>query len=200
VFDFTEGERRINIKLVEDFAAARPVFALRDQSHDQVDGIWPWRHSGGELDVAKRDATLLALKAQEDAGIDIVTDALDRAIPKIDAEYSRRELGVQLHLLDILTIPIAEKARAGDQQAIANLMRLAERRSAVHGWDVAPAFRRDPAALQVQQAPQLSSTDRIEAALARIAGKELPPIDGEPPREEKPANSNGSDEPPTSPQ
>jgi 5-methyltetrahydropteroyltriglutamate--homocysteine methyltransferase len=37
--------------------------------------LWaPWRHSGAELDVAKRDATLLALKAQEDAGIDIVTD------------------------------------------------------------------------------------------------------------------------------
>src|SRR5262245_57452526 len=37
--------------------------------------LWaPWRYSGAELDVAKRDATLLALKAQEDAGIDIVTD------------------------------------------------------------------------------------------------------------------------------
>src|SRR5262245_11443376 len=37
--------------------------------------LWaPWRHEGQELDVAKRDATLLAIKAQEDAGIDIVTD------------------------------------------------------------------------------------------------------------------------------
>src|SRR4051812_28083782 len=37
--------------------------------------LWaPWRHAGQELDVAKRDATLLAVKAQEDAGIDIVTD------------------------------------------------------------------------------------------------------------------------------
>ena len=37
--------------------------------------LWaPWRFSGAELDVAKRDATLLAIKAQEDAGIDIVTD------------------------------------------------------------------------------------------------------------------------------
>lgn len=37
--------------------------------------LWaPWRHAGQELDVAKRDATLLAIKAQEDAGIDIVTD------------------------------------------------------------------------------------------------------------------------------
>ena len=37
--------------------------------------LWPeWRARGAELDAAKRDATLLWLKAQEDAGIDIVTD------------------------------------------------------------------------------------------------------------------------------
>ena len=37
--------------------------------------LWPqWRLSGAELDAAKADATLLALKSQEDAGIDVVTD------------------------------------------------------------------------------------------------------------------------------
>jgi 5-methyltetrahydropteroyltriglutamate--homocysteine methyltransferase len=37
--------------------------------------LWPaWRASGAELERAKRDATLLWLKEQEDAGIDIVTD------------------------------------------------------------------------------------------------------------------------------
>jgi 5-methyltetrahydropteroyltriglutamate--homocysteine methyltransferase len=37
--------------------------------------LWaPWRLSGDELDGAKHDATLLALKLQEDSGIDIVTD------------------------------------------------------------------------------------------------------------------------------
>jgi 5-methyltetrahydropteroyltriglutamate--homocysteine methyltransferase len=37
--------------------------------------LWPaWRGSGTELERAKRDATLLWLKEQEDAGIDIVTD------------------------------------------------------------------------------------------------------------------------------
>ncbi len=37
--------------------------------------LWPqWKAEGVELQEAKRDATLLALKAQEDAGIDIVTD------------------------------------------------------------------------------------------------------------------------------
>ena len=37
--------------------------------------LWPqWRQQGAALDDAKRDATLLALKLQEDCGIDIVTD------------------------------------------------------------------------------------------------------------------------------
>ncbi len=37
--------------------------------------LWPqWKTHGTELAEAKRDATLLALKSQEDAGIDIVTD------------------------------------------------------------------------------------------------------------------------------
>ena len=37
--------------------------------------LWaPWKSEGAELARAKRDATLLAVKLQEDAGIDIVTD------------------------------------------------------------------------------------------------------------------------------
>lgn len=37
--------------------------------------LWPaWRLAGAELEQAKRDATLLAIKEQEDAGIDIVSD------------------------------------------------------------------------------------------------------------------------------
>jgi 5-methyltetrahydropteroyltriglutamate--homocysteine methyltransferase len=41
----------------------------------ETDKLWPaWRAEGAELPKAKRDATLLWLKEQEDAGIDIVTD------------------------------------------------------------------------------------------------------------------------------
>jgi 5-methyltetrahydropteroyltriglutamate--homocysteine methyltransferase len=37
--------------------------------------LWaPWKSQGTELERAKRDATLLAVKLQEDAGIDIVTE------------------------------------------------------------------------------------------------------------------------------
>jgi len=41
----------------------------------ETDKLWPaWRLKGAELESGKLDATLLALKMQEDAGIDIVTD------------------------------------------------------------------------------------------------------------------------------
>ena len=41
----------------------------------EPDRLWPpWRFDGAELAAAKRDATLLAIKTQEDAGIDIVSD------------------------------------------------------------------------------------------------------------------------------
>jgi 5-methyltetrahydropteroyltriglutamate--homocysteine methyltransferase len=41
----------------------------------ETDKLWPaWRAEGAALQAAKRDATLLWLKEQEDAGIDIVTD------------------------------------------------------------------------------------------------------------------------------
>src|SRR5262249_33949955 len=37
--------------------------------------LWaPWRLGGAELAAAKLDATLLAIKVQEDAGIDVVSD------------------------------------------------------------------------------------------------------------------------------
>jgi 5-methyltetrahydropteroyltriglutamate--homocysteine methyltransferase len=41
----------------------------------ETNKLWPaWRAEGAELERAKRDATLLWLKEQEDAGLDIVTD------------------------------------------------------------------------------------------------------------------------------
>jgi 5-methyltetrahydropteroyltriglutamate--homocysteine methyltransferase len=41
----------------------------------EPDKLWPaWRLTGSDLAAGKRDATLLAIKLQEDAGIDIVTD------------------------------------------------------------------------------------------------------------------------------
>jgi len=41
----------------------------------ETEKLWPqWRAAGAELEAAKRDATLLSIKEQEDAGLDIVGD------------------------------------------------------------------------------------------------------------------------------
>ena len=41
----------------------------------ETNKLWPqWKAEGRDLEIAKRDATLLWLKAQEDAGLDIVSD------------------------------------------------------------------------------------------------------------------------------
>src|SRR5207237_8093094 len=41
----------------------------------ETNKLWPqWKQEGADLTAAKKDATLLWLKAQEDAGLDIVTD------------------------------------------------------------------------------------------------------------------------------
>jgi 5-methyltetrahydropteroyltriglutamate--homocysteine methyltransferase len=41
----------------------------------ETNKLWPqWKATGKELETAKRDATLFWLKAQEDAGLDIVSD------------------------------------------------------------------------------------------------------------------------------
>ncbi|MSP49037.1 MAG: methionine synthase [Alphaproteobacteria bacterium] len=41
----------------------------------ETNKLWPqWKSEGRDLEIAKRDATLLWLKAQEDAGLDIVSD------------------------------------------------------------------------------------------------------------------------------
>jgi 5-methyltetrahydropteroyltriglutamate--homocysteine methyltransferase len=43
--------------------------------HAEPNRLWaPWKLAGAELAESKLDATLLAIKRQEDAGIDIVTD------------------------------------------------------------------------------------------------------------------------------
>ena len=65
--------------------------------------LWaPWRLDGEALADAKRDATILALKLQEDAGIDIVTDG----------EQSRQHF-VHGFLENIDGIDFANKVRMG---------------------------------------------------------------------------------------
>jgi 5-methyltetrahydropteroyltriglutamate--homocysteine methyltransferase len=69
----------------------------------EPDRLWaPWRLSGDELATAKLDATLLAIKLQEDAGIDLIGDG----------EQSRQHF-VHGFLAEVAGIDFAHKVEIG---------------------------------------------------------------------------------------
>ncbi len=87
--------------------------------------LWPaWRASGAELERAKLDATLLWLKEQEDAGIDIVSDGEQsrqhfvhgflELVEGIDFEH-KVKMGIRDHryeaMVPVVTGPLRLKGR-----------------------------------------------------------------------------------------
>ena len=97
----------------------------------ETNRLWPaWRASGQELADAKRDATLLWLKLQQDAGIDIVTDGeqsrqhfVHGFLAFIDGiDFDRRvEMGIRADryeaMVPTVTGPIALRGRAHATEA-----------------------------------------------------------------------------------
>ena len=81
----------------------------------ETDKLWPqWRAQGEDLARAKRDATLLWLKEQEDAGLDIVTDGEQarqhfvhgflEAVEGIDFEH-KVKMGIRNNRYDVM-VPV----------------------------------------------------------------------------------------------
>src|SRR5260221_12081781 len=93
--------------------------------------LWPaWRTAGEELEQAKRDATLLWLKAQEDAGLDIVTDGeqsrqhfVHGFLEFVDGiDFSRKvKMGIRNNRYDamvpVVTAPLKLKGRVHQNEA-----------------------------------------------------------------------------------
>jgi len=97
----------------------------------ETEKLWaPWRLQGDELASGKRDATLLAIKLQEDCGIDIVTDGeqarqhfvhgfLER-VDGIDFEH-KIEMGIRDNrykaMVPVVTGDLRLKGRVHDMEA-----------------------------------------------------------------------------------
>ena len=93
--------------------------------------LWaPWRLSGPELESAKLDATLLAIKLQEDAGLDIVSDGEQARqhfvhgflehLAGIDFEH-KVEIGIRDNrykaMVPVVTGPLQRKGRVHEAEA-----------------------------------------------------------------------------------
>src|SRR6516225_4114252 len=97
----------------------------------EPDKLWPaWRLGGAELAAAKRDATLLVLKEQEDAGIDIVADGeqsrqhfVHGFLEQVDGiDFARRvEMGIRKDrykaMVPTVTSPLRLKGRVHAAEA-----------------------------------------------------------------------------------
>ncbi len=94
--------------------------------------LWPaWRAEGVALEEAKRDATLLWLKAQEDAGIDVVTDGEQSRQHFVHGflefvegiDFSRKvKMGIRDNRYDamvpVVTAPLRLKGRVHQREAL----------------------------------------------------------------------------------
>ncbi|MDQ2954334.1 MAG: methionine synthase [Pseudomonadota bacterium] len=93
--------------------------------------LWaPWRLSGAVLEAGKRDAIALAIKLQEDSGIDIVTDGeqarqhfVHGFLERIDGiDFGRKvEIGIRNNrykaMVPTVTAPLRLKGRVHEQEA-----------------------------------------------------------------------------------
>jgi hypothetical protein len=132
--------------------------------------IFEKRLAGHSINAIARE---LNLPAQE------IDAAIDRALHPIDEPFRLQTIGLELERFDRLCYVFYAKALNGDAASAAIVLKCSERRSAILGLDVPAGIRRDPVMLQVEQAPQISSTERIREALDRIAaeGKDKEPGD-----------------------
>lgn len=103
-----------------------------------------------------------------------VQAAIARMGGDVDPDTRKRALRTDLDRLDDLNQIFYQKARAGDHEAAALCIRFMDRRAKFLGLDIQP---RGETALHEAMPAQTSSTDRIMAALERLAHG--PIIEGE---------------------
>jgi hypothetical protein len=104
-----------------------------------------------------------------------VDEAIDRCCRPVDEPFRLQTVCIELERLDRFTEAFYRKAINGDHASAAIVLKVNERRSAILGLDVPAGVRKDPVMLQIEQTPQPTTTDRIKAALDRIAAMRVEP-------------------------
>jgi hypothetical protein len=149
--------------------------APRPEPTAQDLAIFEKRLAGHSINAIARELNLPAIE---------VDAAIDRALRPIDEPFRLQTIGLELERFDRLCFVFFAKALNGDAPSAAIVLKASERRAAILGLDVPAGGRKDPVVLQVEQTPQLNTTERIKAALDRInASRPLP----------KPENPNDPD-------
>jgi len=113
-----------------------------------------------------------------------VQETIERMCTPITKQMKAHTLELELERLDELQAAFYRAAREGNLGAAAITLKIVERRAAMLGLDAPSAVRTDPVLLIESSKPQETSTDKIMAALNRIAGKypkNVDGTDGEPP-------------------
>jgi hypothetical protein len=100
---------------------------------------------------------------------DKVRETVERMLTPITPKMKATALELELERLDQYTASQHQAAVNGDRDAITMCLKIAELRADFLGTRAPAAVRVDPVMLMQQAEPQMNSTDRIRAALDRIA-------------------------------
>ena len=136
-------------------------------------------------------AVTRVLKISEDR----VKQTIDAALPPLTAKTKADMLLLELARLDVYQTSQYAAAAKGDRAAIACSLEITKMRADLAGLWAASNVRLDPILLVEAGQPQLSTSDKIQAALDALRNNHKPPAltDGSPPVDElaQPANGNG---------
>jgi hypothetical protein len=97
--------------------------------------------------------------------VEVVNNVLDGMFEQLSDRGKLRATNLELARLDELIGVYRQKAIEGSVVAASLLVRLSERRSALLGLD---ARQQDPVMLSMTVTPQVSTTDRIMAAIENL--------------------------------
>jgi hypothetical protein len=104
---------------------------------------------------------------------DKVRETVEKMLTPVTPKLKATALELELERLDQYQASQHQDAIRGDREAIAMCLKIAELRADFLGTRAPAAVRIDPVQLMEQAQPQMNTTERIRAALDRIAAMKI---------------------------